>query len=315
MKRRAFLGTIGIGIAATTGCISQADASDQSPNEGTDTTTENTQMSEPKRVPSGETRKRTLGEGTLSDDGARNPHGIVFDNPTAERWTGRLVIRRPDDSVALDETYELESETKVVVTLTDPLRYTAEVSIPETGASETVDVELAWFDCNASSTSFTIKSDGQLETGTISTLIACMNVETERISTGEEKSLSLGDGSLPDDDRKPHGVTLANSTEKTQTVRLVIEREKDVLLDGLYTLESEATVAVTFTEVGHYQGTVSVPTAGTAETFAVESDQFDCNSSATNVTVGSDGGLDVKTISTAMGCPSDEGSLNETSNQ
>lgn len=74
----------------------------------------------------------TLGERTLSENGAQSPHGIVLENPTDEAWTGGLVVRRSADSVVLDETYELEPAATVTVTLTDPLRYRAEATNPET---------------------------------------------------------------------------------------------------------------------------------------------------------------------------------------
>lgn len=315
----------GIGITAIAGCISQADTGDQPPNEATNTPTdqpptndptETTQMNEHERIPTGETTNIALGEETLSETGARTPHGIVLDNPTDETWTRHLVIREPDDSVALDETYELESESNVAVSLTDPLRYTAEVNIPETESSSTVDVDLAWFDCNASSTSFTIQSDGEVKTATISTKMACLNVTTERVSAGKETSLSLGDGSLSNEsDSKPHGMTLTNPTEDTVTSRLVIARGEEVLLDGLYTLESVGEVAVTLTEPGHYQGTASIPTTGTTETFEVKPNQFDCNHSSTNISIRSDSELDAETISTLMACQPSEDGENETSDQ
>lgn len=182
MKRRAFLGTAGIAITGIAGYTAQAASRDESPDaaqnapdgdQQTSESTERTRKGERTRVPAGETETVTVGDGTLSPDGARKPHGIVFDNPTAESWTGRLSIRRPDGSVALDEGYKLEPESAVAVSLTAPLRYSAAVHVPETGATATVEVDTEWFDCNASSTSFTIMSDGSVESGTVSTMIAC----------------------------------------------------------------------------------------------------------------------------------------------
>lgn len=307
MKRRAFLGTVTLGITTIAGCLSRADPDEQPSGESGQTPTDqpapSEQTSDHERVPTGETTDATLGEGTLSDDGARRPHGIVLENPTDETRIGALVVRRPDDSVALEETYELEAGATVAVSLTDPLRYSADVTIPETGASDTVDVELAWFDCNSSSTNFTVQSDGQVEHATVSTKMACTNVDTEHVSAGEETSLSVGDGSLSEGgERKPHGVTVTNPTDDTWTGRLLIVGEKRPLLDGIYTLEPEASASVTLTEAGRYQGTASIPATGGSASFEVEPDQFDCNNSSTNVTIGADGTIDATTVSTLMAC-------------
>lgn len=59
---------------------------------------------------------------------------------------------------------------------------------------------------------------------------------------------------------------------------------------------------MTLTEAGDYQGMASIPSAGTSATFEVGSEQFDCNHSSTNVTIGADGTLDETTISTMMAC-------------
>lgn len=312
MKRRAFLGTVGIGVATIAGCTSQANLGEQPSGQSDSTPTDQPTTSEPtadeettghERVPTDETAEVTLGERTLSEDGARSPHGIVLENPTDETRIGHLVVRRPDDAVVLDETYELEAGANVAVSLTDPLRYRAAATVPESEVSKTADVKLAWFDCNASSTSFTVKPDGQLESSTIATQMLCTNVETERVASNEEASLSLGDGALSDDgDPKPHGVTVTNPTEDTWTGRLVIRRDGKSLLDGLYTLEPEATVSVTLTEAGDYRGTASIPSTGTSATFDIGQEQFDCNHSSTNVTIGPDGALDATTVSTLMAC-------------
>jgi hypothetical protein len=93
----------------------------------------------------------------------------------------------------------------------------------------------------------------------------------------------------------------------------VLKREGSVLLDGLYMLESEAAVVVTLTEAGDYQGTVSVPSSGTAEAF--EPGPFDCNDSATIVTVQSSGELDTATITTDIACSTTDSNTTDSTGQ
>lgn len=289
LKRRAFLGAVGTGITTV----------------GTIQATTTTRPSKKTREigETGGSKDVTIGDGTLSEDGRRRPHEVMLTNPTQDSWTTHLSICRPDGSVALDETYTLEPEETVAVSLTTPLRYSATTRIPETDASKTVDIALEWFDCNFSSTSFGIRSNGQLTAATQSTLMACPSLETARVAATEQRSLSLGDGSLTDkSDRKPHGVTLHNPTDQTWTARLEIANENDVLLDGLYTLEPSSTVAVTLTDSGHYHGTASIPTTGTSETFTIEPSRFDCNPSSTSITIQPDSDLKTTLISTKMAC-------------
>lgn len=306
MKRRTLLGAIGIWLIA--GCLSQEDPGENSPSEPTDispTSSPPTETTIPDRgnVSAGETVRVTLGTGTLTEDGSRKPHGVALKNSTADRQTSSFTVRRPDGSVVHDETYELGSEAVVLVVLTDPLRYSATASLHGTDVSETTTVALESFDCNSSSTTIDIVTDDRVEIETITTLVLCTNLESEHVNVGDEHSLSLGDGSLPDGDRKPHGVRITNPTDDTWTTRLLIERDGAVLLDGLYTLESEAAARVKLTEMDDYRGTVSVPISGATRTF--EPGPFDCNDSSTIATVASSGELDVKSITTDIACQTD----------
>lgn len=308
MNRRTFLGVGGIGLTAIAGCLSQANPDDQVQDDPSGESTDDpnhdaTPTNKTERVSSDETTNITLGKGMLSEDGARTPYRIIISNSTNEMWTSTFVVRDPDKSVHLDKTYELEPGSRVAILLTDPLRYTTEVAIPESGSSTTIDVDLEQYDCNSSSANITILSDGELESNTISTMMACQNLQTERVSADDDLSVSLGDGSLTDEtDRKPHDVMMSNLTDNAVTSRLILMRDEQILLDGLYTLEPEAKVTVTLTKLGQYQAISSVPLKDNSKTVVIKPDQFDCNNSSTNATIQSGGSLDIKSVSTRMAC-------------
>ncbi len=304
MKRRTLLGVIGLSIGPITGCLSQVESSEKTsskssvtnqPSSPTETTTSGRE-----HVPEDESIRKSLGNGMLTDGESRKPHGIVLTNSTADIQTSRLTIRKPDNSVVHNKIYELGPEAEIVVSLTDPLRYSITANLYGADVSETIEIALERFDCNSSSATFDIVADNRIEVRGITTAMLCAVLQSEYINAGKEHSQSLGEGSSPNIGWKPHHVTITNPTDDTWTVRLLIERNGTILLDGIYTLESKATAEVTLTERGDYQGTVSVPISGTTEIF--EPDSFDCNGASTNATIASDGKLDVEMITTDIDC-------------
>lgn len=75
-------------------------------------------------------------------------------------------------------------------------------------------------------------------------------------------------------------------------------RDVGVVPDGLYTLEPEGAVVTSLSEPGASRGSVPIPATDVGETF--EPGPFDCNDSATIVTVQASGKPDVETVTTAM---------------
>lgn len=212
MKRRTFLGTVGIGVTTISGCLTQTDSdggvfstdiadpyinnsnntsvSDTTATESpmTETVTPESQpgTSQPdgrERVASGKRKEITLGNVSVTPDSQRKPYSVTLSNATDKMWVTSLTIRmRParserntqsGSSTALDTTYELESQASVDVSLVEPSHYSIEVSIPKRGTTSTTNITYSQFDCNHSSTNITIQPNGSLKIRSVTTQMAC----------------------------------------------------------------------------------------------------------------------------------------------
>ncbi|WP_248517679.1 hypothetical protein [Salinarchaeum laminariae] len=325
MERRTFMTTVGIaGVTAAAGCLSSADSSDDSANdsENDPATGESTDPgagseSAEAQIASGETDHETVGSGALEGDGLRDPHTVALANRSDDAIEASFAVRT-DDGVAFERTVELESEASIAVTLTEIARYEIEASVPGEGTATTETIPLDMFDCNGSQTTIAFRPDGTLESSTVSTMMACFGVVTERIPATEtfEHTIdgAIGSGKSGTGDDQPseeqHSLGVVNPTDETWTVRAVLSGAEGAVFDGVFTLEADTAATLPIAEPGNYDLEASVLETDASEVESVDSDSFDCNVSSTNATVGADGQLEIRTISTMIACDvdSDDGS-------
>ncbi|QIB75904.1 hypothetical protein GL213_02580 [Halogeometricum borinquense] len=316
MERRAFLGTVGIALsAAVGGCTARGGEENGSEQTETGTMTDEddnqTSGESPTQVSGSGTVSRTVSDGSLSEPGLRKPHRLQFKNATDDSQVGTLQIRGSDDETRFEEQFELASDASVSVILTALDRYEATISLAS-GTSKTVELGPELFDCNTTTTTAAIQSDGTLDVMTASTRMACPGVVTDTVPAGESRAERIGEDTTEDTSRKPHAVLLGNPTDETWTTRLRVADDERVRFDGVYTVEPEANVRVVLAEPAEYQLDASVLETGAEATESVGADQFDCNSSSTSVSVTDGGELKVASISTLMACVPPEEAGNET---
>ncbi|WP_115862908.1 hypothetical protein [Halorussus litoreus] len=117
------------------------------------------------------------------------------------------------------------------------------------------------------------------------------------------QSLAVGDResvAFPDNNR-PHDVRVWNDADESRELVVRVSRDATQLLDRTVEFDGDASLEVALNEPGDYQ--VAVGLAGEQPTTVrVERALFDCNASATDARVASDGRVETVTQSTMMGC-------------
>ncbi|WP_193788386.1 hypothetical protein [Haloferax mucosum] len=311
MQRRQLLAAVGIGLTtAVAGCTSQASTGEGEDAEldtttATGTETETETAPEPTAVAAGETTTRTIGTGSLDDSGMRKSHNVVLTNQTETSESASLTITQAGKTV-LDERFELASKAAVAVPITDLGSYEVRATLTATDATETVTISLEQFTCNVTRTTIGVTADRALTSGSVSTLMACPGVVTERVPADGSTSKTLGDEPvLADTGKGTHTVLLRNPTDETWTARIQIRTVSAPQFDGLYTVESNGTVLLTLSEDGNYALDIGVIETGATATEEVGPKNFECNRSSTRGEITTDGGLDVATSATLMACETD----------
>jgi hypothetical protein len=319
MKRRTFLASAGIGLAtAAAGCTTQAPASGASEEDSETTTptpesrqTATEQTSERTLIETGATAERTIGTASLEERGLRETHHVAFRNPTEESHQGTITVSKAS-GVVFEESVELEANASIVVSLTDLGTYTTRVTVPDIGSTEEVTIDPSQFTCNVTRTTVSIREDSTLDSVSVSTRMACPGVVTGTVPANERMSYTLGNGSVPaDTGESNHALVLQNPSNETWTARILVENDSVVQFDGLYTVESEGTVLITFSESGTYTLSMSVLETEAMETEQVTPEYFNCNESSTRAEIDAAGELTVNTVSTLMACDVEINSANE----
>ncbi|REA04805.1 hypothetical protein DEQ92_00555 [Haloferax sp. Atlit-6N] len=309
MQRRTLLAAAGTGLAAAlTGCIASAgdgaDDTDGDGNSTTESTPDPTPTPEPVdavSVATGERLTAVVGDGPASDDGRLKPHHVRLENPTDEPWTARIDVSRPLGP-GHTETYELDRDATVNVSLRVPAVYELTVTDITSDAEATESVGPADFDCNRSWTAFS-PGDGGVSVSGASTRMAC---GPHTVAADGAVTVALGDGTLPTEDTKPHGLAVVNPTDAAETVEFAYETPAGaVAFGGTYRLEPGARVGASLTEAREVTLRVARRNESgeeTTEAVTVEKSQFDCNASNTTVSLTDDGGFKARTLSTLMFC-------------
>ncbi|WP_424008845.1 hypothetical protein [Haloferax denitrificans] len=308
MQRRTLLAAAGTGLAAAlTGCTASAgDGSDGSDdgNSTTESTPDPTPTPEPVEavsVATGERLTTVVGDGPASDDGALKPHHVRLENPTDEPWTARIDVSRPLGAGHV-ETYELARDATMTVSLRVPADYDVTVTDIDSDAAATDSVGPDDFDCNRSWTAFS-PGDGGVSVSGGSTRMAC---GPRVVAADDAVTVALGDGSLPTEATKPHGLAVSNPTDAAEVVEFAYETPAGaVAFGGTYRLEPGARVGASLTEAREVTLRVARRSESgeeATETVTVEQSQFDCNASSTTVSLTDDGGFESRTLSTLMFC-------------
>lgn len=212
MNRRSVLRTAALLAAGSAaGCL--AGGSGDGPDSTTTTTTTRTTTPDPTTTTTDESgpavfETLTVGsrEGVL-DPGNNKPHEVTVVNAASEERTIRVRVRRSgDDPMLRAESRSFPADGRLRVELAKPGEYAVDVFVDDEEVGG-VDVERSWFDCNSSRTTVTVAGDGEVETETISTTMACgasvrdhaFEVTDGRCRTDgepEEASVTFGDGAL-----------------------------------------------------------------------------------------------------------------------
>lgn len=182
MRRRAVLGAVSAGIASVAGCAASSDfgpstETTPSPNTGTPYT--------PPDYPSGRgdltefdpeytSEEIRVGSRERVEDPENNePHQIRVWNATSAARTVELRITDDvEQSVVLNETYDIPANASLSVSLLEPSYYVLEIRPSET-SQETLGVPRSLFDCNRSATRIGIFEDGTIKSIVISEALAC----------------------------------------------------------------------------------------------------------------------------------------------
>jgi hypothetical protein len=309
MERRALLTTLGIGAAAAIGgCLSRADTNDDPANDS------DPDDSAPSggRIPAGERDRRTVGDGSLGGDSLRRPHAVALANRSGESVDATFAIHSADGPV-FEEDLELGPDASIVVSLTEIARYEVEATIPDVGAATTQTVGLDPFDCNGGQTTVALQPDGRLESGTVSTTMACPDVVTERVGPGEsiergiEPAIERTNGGThspegADSDDEHHSLGVENPTASPWTIRVVLSEDGDPHFDGVFELGADASANLPIAEPGEYHLDASVLETDEHKRESIDPGLFDCNASTTNATATENGELRIRTISTMIAC-------------
>ncbi|WP_258560400.1 hypothetical protein [Halorhabdus salina] len=259
------------------------------------------------------TAERTIGTASLEERGLRNTHHVAFTNPTERTHKGTITISKASEPV-FEESVELEPNASIIGSLTDLGRYSVGVSIPELDAEETISVEPSQFTCNVTRTTVSVQDDNTLDSMAVSTRMACPGVVTKTVPADGLASYTLGDDPSPADTGEfSHTLMLQNPLEETWTARILVENDSTAQFDGVYTVEPEGTVLLTFTESDTYTLSMSVLKTEATVTEQITPENFNCNESSTRAKIDAAGKLTAKTVSTRMACDVETNSTNESS--
>ncbi|MFC3956997.1 hypothetical protein [Halovivax cerinus] len=306
MKRRHVLAAAGLGAtAATAGCLQRLDATtpaDTQPRGSTpDGDTPPSDAARSTRVPSGGTVERAPGDDTSGIGGRRSPHAVFLTNPTNTGRTVALVIVQGGKTL-LDEAFAVEPEGTVAVEIRRLAAYTVEATVEGSGETETATVERAQFDCNATSVQLELQADSSLSSSTLSTLMACGNVVTDRVASGERVEHTVGTIEQSDELDGHHTVSVENPTARPLTARLLLGDGERTLFDGLFSVEPDATADVHFDRNGSDRIEARVLETDASATVDLEEAGLGCTAARTTFELTEGGVLDTSTISTDLAC-------------
>lgn len=178
------------------------------------------------------------------------PHGVSVVNDADQPRELRIVLNRDDEQV-LDRGFDVPAGRAVALTLNEPGDY--EVAVGADGRLlDTVGVRRALFDCNGSTTEVTVDDDSEVDSTTVSTLVACPGPEIA------DTRFDQGEGTCGGADR----ASVATDGERvwvSGTVRTPVPCY-DLALSGVELVEAEeyggrsGTLVVTVTTAGRQDG-------------------------------------------------------------
>ncbi|AGB15599.1 hypothetical protein Halru_0980 [Halovivax ruber XH-70] len=306
MKRRQLLAATGLGVTSMmAGCLQEfRPARDEDDRGDTQERGSTPADDSPTPVPAGETVERDPTDGQLG--GRRSPHAVFLTNPTKTERTVALAIEQGGETI-LDESFTVQPEGAAKVAISRFAAYTVEAAVDGSSESATETVERTQFDCNATSVQLELQADGTLSSSTLSTMMACGNVVTERVASGETVAHTVGTIEESDEMQGEHTISVSNPTDRTWTARVLLEDEEITRFDGLFTVEPDATADVRFDRNG--SETIATRVLDTGASAAVDLEKKDigaCNVATTTVQLTDDGTLETSTESTDLGCQPDD---------
>lgn len=169
MKRRALLRTLGglTAVGAFAGCTSvQAPGTG---DRGDPTTDPGTTPSEPGPV----VDELTVGDRDDVDfPDSHRPHGLTVVNDADETRAIGVELTDGDGQVLVEDSWSLPADGRIQMTLEEPDQYSLAVRLDGTDLGP-VSPRAGSFDCNDSQTTVTVGPNGELDSRTISTEVAC----------------------------------------------------------------------------------------------------------------------------------------------
>lgn len=173
MQRRALLRKLGgvTAIGAFAGCTSvQAPGND---DQNDPTTDPGTTPSEPGPVVD---ELRIGNRDNVDFPETHRPHGITVVNDVDNTRDIGVELTDGDGSVLVEDSWSVPADGRIVMTLNEPDQYTLAVRLDGEDLGP-VSPQAGSFDCNDSQTTVTVGPNGELDSRTISTAVACASPE------------------------------------------------------------------------------------------------------------------------------------------
>lgn len=118
------------------------------------------------------------------------------------------------------------------------------------------------------------------------------------------EAVELGNRTSLPDDVRPHKVLVWNNSVTTRAVTVHVSTDTGVVLDQRYEIPADAAVTIVLQEVDTYTVTLRTVDSDTGTTIQVQKERFDCNASATQVTITEDGEFESRVVTTWLECGS-----------
>lgn len=115
----------------------------------------------------------SVGERSQVQSEHRKPHQVWVWNDADEAHDLTLTLSNARGTI-IERTVSFEANSKVAIVLQVPSKYEFTVAIEgESETSETVEIPFSQFDCNDSASDVVVRDDGTIESGSVTTQMAC----------------------------------------------------------------------------------------------------------------------------------------------
>jgi excinuclease UvrABC ATPase subunit len=143
-------------------------------------------------------------------------------------------------------------------------------------------------------------SDQQPKTSTTTAVNDAQTMEFDPGRVVEE--IKLGDQPSPEEEFRPHSLTVWNKASNKQGIQMKITTAKETVLDKEYDLPADTAITVVLQDSAEY---IAVLQSEESEaSIKIEEKWFDCNHSSTNVVLNESGQFTSEFVTTWLECGS-----------